>query len=205
MKGVSKRQQEIITFIDQYIEKNQFSPTFREIQDHFGFSSLGTVYQHVEALKKKGLVTAEKRGRRTLSLTDISSKNESGGGFKIPFIGQITVGFPIKTFSKTQTLSIPSFLVHSPEKTYILKAKGDALAEEQIADGDLLIVEARQEVNAGETVIALINHHDTIIKKYYPEGQYARLEGNNPNQQPLILKHENIQIQGVLIGLLRVY
>lgn len=202
MKGLSKRQQQIIDFIESYIQKNRISPTYREIQNHFSFSSLGTVHQHLVALKGKGVISIEKGIRRSIALKNDSKKEND---IKIPFIGHIVAGEPIKTFPKMQTLSVPAFLIHAPENTYILKAQGDSLIEEQIADGDLLFVEAKREANAGETIVAKINRHETIVKKYFPEGLYARLEGGNPHLQAMILRHENIEIQGIVVALMRTY
>jgi repressor LexA len=203
MKGLTKRQGEIIAFIEQFLETHRFSPSYREIQEHFCFTSLGTVHKHIQNLKHKGLISAKAGSSRSMVLMEKRPSFGIGQVIELPFIGKVSGHLPMEIFSKTQTLAIPSFLVHNAEKTYILKVEGDSLNEELMSHGDLLIVEARQEAIAGEIVIALINHHDTIIKKYYPEGMYISLKGNNPGHQSIILKPENIQIQGVLVGLIR--
>lgn len=205
MKGLTKRQSEIISFIGNFIETHQFSPSYREIGEHFGYSSLGTVYKHIQILIRKGCIEGEKKGSRSLSLADKATKNADSIMIELPFIGLISAGSPIETFPTLQTLTIPNFLIHAPEKTYILRAQGDSLIDEQICHGDLLIVEAKSEAHPGEIVVALVNQHETIIKRYYHEGQYVRLEGSIPNHQPIILKPEHLSIQGVLIGLMRLY
>lgn len=100
---------------------------------------------------------------------------------------------------------MPEFLVHNPEKTYVLRAKNDSLSEELIAEGDLLLVEARQEAHEGETVVAIINQHDTIIKKFYREAAYIKLISHNALLQPIILREEDVLVQGVVVGLLRLF
>lgn len=203
MKGLTKRQNEILVYIEEFIRTNQYSPSYREIMNHFGFSSLGSVYNHLNILKKKGMVSSLSKARRSVSPTRTPATEKTRHELEIPFIGRIAAGFPIETFPKSHSVSVPEYLLHAPEKTYVLQARGDTLHEEMIADGDLLIIEARQTAAAGETVVALINQHDSLVKRYYPEGDYIRLAGSNPHQQPFIVRQEDIFIQGVLIGLMR--
>lgn len=205
MKGLTKRQSDIITFIQDFIDANRYSPSFREIKNHFGFASVSAVFKHVGALKRKGIILSEPNRRRSLYLAETPVLKEVRPEIELPLIGIVSAGFPIETFSHTQSIAIPEFMVHVPEKTYVLRARGDNLQEEMISDGDLLIVEARENAQPGETVLALINHHDTIIKKYFPEGQYVRLAGHNPHHQPIILRQEDVVIQGVLVGMIRLF
>lgn len=203
MKGLTKRQREIIDYIHNFISNNRYSPSYREIGQHFGFNSLGTVYKHVGVLKRKGLLHAESKSSRTLSPVISEPLQMAQNSLDIPFIGNIAAGIPIQTFPQAHQIAVPRHFVHAPEKTYALRAKGDTLNEEMIADGDVLLVEARHQANPGETVVALINGHDTIVKKYYPEGDYIRLMSCHVRQQPIILRHEDISVQGILIALLR--
>lgn len=205
MKGLTKRQREVIDFIQTFINTNRYSPSFREISSHFGFQSIASVAKHVDALKRKGALTFEEKASRSLALIDTPKEQVAPQGTLIPFIGMISAGVPIKTFSQAQEISIPASFTHVPEKTYALRVEGESLREEMIADGDLLIVEARHQAYAGETVVALVNSHDTIVKKYYPEGDRVRLLGSCAQHHPIILSNQVIQIQGVLIGLLRHY
>ena len=206
MKGLTKRQQEITHFISEFIAIHRYSPSYREIMRHFGFKSLGTVYRHLSVLKRKGFLLSEKNCSRSLSLAhQLPSKVTELSELTLPLIGQIRGGRPIETFAKSLSVSIPKTMVHSPERTYALRVQGESLAEEFIADGDLLIVEAREEAHAGETVLALINKHDTVVKRYFPNGNYVRLLGNNPLHHPIHLKKEDVRIQGILVGLQRTY
>jgi repressor LexA len=205
VKGLTKRQLEILNFIETFIESNRFSPSFREITSHFGFSSVNTVTRHISALQRKGFLLSEPKCSRSLTLTEASMQKKIHPEIELPFIGTISAGYPIETFPHTQTVAIPEFMVHDPEKTYVLKAKGDSFQEEMIANGDLLLIEARETPLPGDTVAALINQHDTIVKRYFPEGPYVKLIGNNPHHHPIILRREDIVIQGVLVGLFRLY
>lgn len=203
MKGLTKRQREILDFIQDFTRNNRYAPSYREISHHFNFSSLGSVYKFIQTLKRKGVLISESKSSRSLAFPKDSQQTTEQTELEIPFIGHITAGMPIQTFSQQQQVVVPKTFIHTMDKTYALRAQGDTLNEEMIADGDLIIVEARQEAHPGETIIALINHHDTIIKRYYPEGTYVRLAGTLSHHHPIILRQEDVFIQGVVIGLLR--
>lgn len=203
MNGITKKQRDIIAYIQEYIATNRYSPSYREIGSHFGFSSLGSVYKHIHSLKKKGLLQLKTMSSR--SLQPVVSKNDNSYEVKLPLIGNISAGSPIQLFPKTQEVFVPASFVKDIDKTYVLKVTGNSLNEELIAEGDLIILEAKSEANSGDTVVALINQHDTILKKYYPDGDYVKLTGCIPHQHPIILRLEDIQIQGIVRGLIRLY
>ncbi len=205
MKGLTQKQKEILDYITSYIDLNRFSPSYREIMTNFGMTSPGTVYKHIQVLKRKGALINEPKCGRSLSPANGHQKAVVTGEITLPLIGYISQGNPIEMLLRSQSISIPSSMVPSPDTTYILRAQGMQLQEELILEGDFLIVETRQDIHPGETIIGLVNEHDTIVKRYYPEGQYIRLESQDSNQPPLILRTDHIIIQGVLIGLLRNY
>ncbi len=103
----------------------------------------------------------------------------------------------MEVFVNSQPIAVPSSLVHAPDNTYILQVRGDSLRDEGIQDGDFVLIEARQDIQAGEIILGLINQHDTVLKRYYPEGQYIRLKNQNPTNNSLQVRHEHISIQGV--------
>jgi repressor LexA len=206
LKGLTKRQLEILSYIQEFIQTHRYSPSYREIMEHFGFTSLGTIHRHVGVLKRKGALINEKQSSRSLSLAEVPIAKEIKSTYSLPFIGHIRFGTPIETFPQTQTVVVPDYFVHVPERTYVFRAVGESFQDELIGDGDLLIVEARQEACAGETVVVLINQHEIYIKRYFPEGLYVRLTSLHPNhEQPIILRHEDIAIQGILVGMIRLY
>jgi repressor LexA len=205
MKGLTKRQRELIDFIQDFIANNRYSPSYREIGHHFGFNSLGSVYKHIATLKKKGFLYSESKISRSVTTINEPAKIQTPTEITIPLIGYIAAGVPIQTFPQSQLVQIPSSYVHSPDKTYALRAKGNSLAEEMIADGDILLVEVRQEAHPGETVVALINDHDIIVKQYFPEGDFVRLSGSYSEHEPILLRHEDVMVQAVVICLLRQY
>jgi repressor LexA len=205
MKGFTKRQQEIIQYIKEFISTHRYSPSYREIMRFFGYNSLGTVYKHIQVLKRKGGIKIEDKCSRSLTLALPETIPQELSTILLPFIGHFKAGSPISTFPQARTLEVPKMLVQAPDKTYVLRVLGDSLSEELIGDGDLLLVEARQEANPGETILASIQANETILKRYYPEGQYVRLLSQSPHQNPMIVRQEEVNIQGILVGLLRTY
>ncbi len=206
MTGLTRRQQEVADYIHTFIIDHHYSPSYREIGLHFGFQSLGTVYKHVRILKRKGILTNEPKKRRSLALaSDRHQPQTKPWEIQLPFIGHIKGGEPISTFPESQTLSVPSSMVSSPESTYVFRVMGDNLIDEHIVDGDLLIVEARQEVQPGETIVGLIHKDELLIRRFYPEGQYIRLHSHSTLQSPIIVKQAELIVQGVLVGLIRIY
>lgn len=193
----------MLDFLQCYIKEHSYSPSYREIMAKFGFSSLGTIHKHLTVLKKKGYVENEVRSSRSLRLVEAVKK----GGFEneVPLIGQISIGFPIEMYPQVQTLTLPSYLTPNPSHTYALRVKGDGLAEEHMEEGDLIIVETGRNPHEGDRILALINHHDTLIKKYFPEEGYVRLESQSSHLRPIILRQEDVHIQGIVVGLLRLY
>jgi repressor LexA len=206
MKGLTPKQLEVLQFIQNFIQQHHYSPSYREIMQQFSFTSPGSVYKYVCTLKRKGMLTTETRAHRSLMPTpSISTERKELTEVQLPLIGNLSAGYPLELFVRSQTLGVPASLVHNADNTYILQVQGDSLQEEWIQDGDFLLIEARQEVQPGEIILGLINHHDTVLKRYYPEGQYIRLESQHPHHPTLTLRSEHIVIQGVLVGLLRMY
>ena len=206
MKGLTKRQREIVDYIKEYIGRNSYSPSYREILGHFGFSSVGSVYKHVKALERKGFLSLEKGCSRSISLAEEASSAAGGtDSINIPFIGVVAAGQPLELFEQTSSVTVPSVMASSSEQCYILRVRGDSLVNDHINDGDLLIVEAKQAPDPGELVLATVHNSETVIKRYYPEGLYTRLEAPYSDAHPIIMKHDEVAVQGCVISLLRMY
>lgn len=205
MKGLTKRQRELIDYIQEFIVGKGYSPSYRDIGNHFGFSSLGSVYRHIHALKRKGVLQSESHTSRSITPVVNSSVPRSNDELEISFIGYLSAGKPIQILPEAKKMVVPRQFVQDPKGTYILQMRGDFLKEEMIVDGDLLLIEGRQEVQPGETVVALINGNDTIVKKYYYEGGYVRLLSTCLQHHPILLRQKDVTVQGVVVGLLRSY
>lgn len=201
MKSLTKSQRKIFDYVTAFIQEKGYSPTFRDIQTEFHFASLGSVYTYIKTLKKKGLFVDQKR--TAISLSPPTRQSESSHECILPLIGYLAAGFPIETFPQSQMLSVPAALVPHPEDTYLMRAKGDTLIDEHILDGDLILIEARSEAREGEMLVGSLHQNNTLVKRFFPEGAYIRLEGSDGRHEPIILNPGELLIQGVIIGLIR--
>lgn len=206
MKGLTLKQLKIVEFIQQFIARHHYSPSYREIMRHFDFASPGSVYKHIRTLERKGAVSLAKGSHRSLMPIQTSSLSQKvSTDIQIPLIGNLSIGYPLEVFIDPQSIDVPSSMVHAHENTYLIQVQGDTLKDEWILDGDLLLIEARIDIQPGEIILGLINQNQTVLKRYFPEGQNIRLESRNKESLPLTVRNEHISIQGVLVGLLRSY
>ena len=172
-----------------------------EIGRRFGLSSLATVHKHLTNLQEKGFIKrAWNRGRSV----ELVPSRLGGRAVELPLLGYVAAGVPIEAVVGSETIAVPEDLVGKRD-TYVLRVKGDSMIDEQIRDGDYVIVEDRRAADNGEMVIALLNGADVTLKKLYREQGQIRLQPANPAMQPLIVQPDQVQIQGVVIGVMRRY
>lgn len=156
----------------------------------------------MKALKDKGYIQGEKAKKRALQIVSTPKKLQGSQEVELPFVGMVQASFPIEMYSESKSIKVPSSFVRYPDITYILQVQGTSLSSEHMLDGDLLIIEARQEAESGEWIIAL-NGRQTLIKRYFPEGEFARLESFQEGETTELLRHEEMTIQGVIVALIR--
>jgi len=198
---LTKRQREILNFTISFIKNNGFSPSLEEIGAGVGLSSIATVYQHLVNLEKKGCIKRKWNRSRSLELGESAFQSLSN---EIPLLGLVSAGKPIEAVENPESISIsPGFT--SKNKTFALKVIGDSMVDEHIRNGDYVIVEERKSAKDGETVVALIDNNEVTIKKFYHKKNKIHLEPANVNMKPIIVDEKNVQIQGVVIGLMRKY
>jgi repressor LexA len=199
---LTKRQKEILDFLTRHIERKGYAPTIEEIGEQFGLSSLATVHKHLTNLQDKGLIKRAWNRSRALELTPTPVKVQA---VELPLLGRVAAGTPIEAVAGTETIFVPEDMVGKKE-TYVLQVKGDSMIEEQIRDGDYVIVENRRAARDGEMVIALLQNDSVTLKKLYREaGGRVRLQPANARMDPLYVKEDDLKIQGVVIGVLRRY
>jgi len=186
-----------------YIKSHRYAPSIDEIRRHFRLGSLATVHKHLKFLEKKGVITRQAHQSRSIELLP-SSEFTLAREAEVPLLGTIAAGQPIEAIEVPETLSIPEEML-GRGKTYVLKVRGDSMIEEQIRDGDFVIIEERSQAEDGETVVALLHGEDATLKKFYWEGSKVRLQPANPHLEPIIVDAEDVRIQGIVIGLLRKY
>ena len=199
METVTPRQLEILRFIRDSRRRLGYSPTLQEIGDHLHLTKV-TVFEHVGALGKKGLVLrGAKHKARSLQVSpDFRFPDE--GPTRLPLVGRIAAGRPIEAIEDRQALDVEGMFSASGE-TFALQVAGDSMIDEQIRDGDYVICERRAEPRDGETVVALLEDGEATLKKFYREKGRVRLEPANPDFQAIHV--DKVEVQGVVIGVVR--
>jgi repressor LexA len=207
--ALTRRQREIYDFVSSFVEEKGYSPSLEEIGAAFGLSSVATVHKHIEHLVEKGyLRKAWNRSRSVEPVEQPRSERAAGASAEIvalPLLGQVAAGAPIEAIEVPETIDVPRHLVPRSGESFVLRVRGDSMIEEQIRDGDYVILERRAEARNGETVVALIGKQDATLKIFERHGRNVRLIPANHTLAPIEVAAEEVEIQGVVRGLLRAY
>jgi len=198
---LTKRQREILDFLNEFIQQHGYAPSLEEVGRRFGLSSLATVHKHLTNLQEKGFI---KRAWNRSRSVELLQARVGGRAVELPLLGYVAAGEPIEAIATAESIAVPESLVGKRD-TYVLRVRGESMIDEQIRDGDYVIVEDRKTAENGEMVIALLEHSDVTLKKFYRENGQVRLQPANPAMQPLVVPADRIQVQGVVIGVMRKY
>jgi len=196
-----RRQRQIVDFIAQYMQKNGYSPTLKEIAESLGVSSLATVHEHLNALVKKRVIRKFEGAVRGIELIDRKLGNMIES-VELPVMGFIAAGSPIEPITDpTVTFSVSANMVSGKKRSFVLQVKGDSMIEEGILDGDYVIMEEQNEANDGDIVVALLDNGLATLKRFFREATRVRLEPANATMRPIFAT--NVRIQGKVVGLIR--
>jgi repressor LexA len=198
---LTKRQREILDFLNEFIQDNGYAPSLEEIGRRFGLSSLATVHKHLTNLQDKGFIKRSWNRSRSVELV---ATRAGGRALELPLLGYVAAGAPIEAVAGSETIAVPEDLAGKRDM-YVLRVKGDSMIDEQIRDGDFVIVEDRKTAENGEMVIALVGGADVTLKKFYLENGRVRLQPANPAVRPLVFSSDEVQVQGVVVGVMRKY
>jgi repressor LexA len=198
---LTKRQREILDYIESFLENYGYSPSFEEIARFFGYSSLATVHEHLSNLERKGYLRKNYNKSRSLELVP----SEGTLAVELPLLGSVAAGLPIEAIEEQETVSVPHDMLH-PGSNYVLRVRGDSMIDEQIRDGDYIIVNSRQTAENGEMVVALVGGDSATVKKFYLErGGRIRLQPANPTMDPMYFDPSEVTIQGIVVAVIRRY
>ena len=201
MQPLTKRQREILDYLNEFIEQHGYAPSLEEIGRRFGLSSLATVHKHLTNLQDKGFIRRAWNRSRSVELVPTRM---GGRALDLPLLGYVAAGVPIEAVVSNETVTVPEDLVGTRD-TYALRVRGNSMIDEQIRDGDLVVVEDRQTAHNGEMVIALLEGSEVTLKKFYRENGHIRLQPANDAVAPIIVKADEVQVQGVVVGIMRRY
>ncbi|HEX5835161.1 MAG TPA: transcriptional repressor LexA [Pyrinomonadaceae bacterium] len=201
---ITAKQRRVFEFIKRYIESNDEPPTIAEIGKHFQISSSASVHGILTALEREGLIKKTPNISRGIQIAKQPVAEDEDRG-EIPLLGTVAAGQPIEAILSHDTISVPGDL-QGRGRTFALRVRGDSMIEENIQDGDIIIVTSQKTADNGQMVVALIDGNYATVKKFYREPDFIRLEPANPQFKPIFIKTpERIQIQGVVTGLIRKY
>ena len=195
---LTPRQLEILTCVRDGRKSYGYSPTLQEIADELGISKI-TVFEHVEALISKDMLTRRSNRARSLEVTS-SARFPDERPTLLPLLGRIAAGHPIEAVETPDTVDLEEvFSSHHP--VGILTVTGDSMIDDQIRDGDWVVFEQRSNPRNGDTVVALVNGEEATLKRFYKEKNRIRLQPANENFEPIY--PEQCDIQGIVIGVIR--
>ena len=198
--NLTARQKEIFEFIKDYLMSHGIAPSVTEIGEAFSLGSLGTVHKHLKALENRGCIRRAKGHARAIEIVH-------GGesiAYDVPMLGLIAAGAPIEALEVPDSLAIPEDML-GRGTTFSLQVNGDSMIEDGIHDGDFIVVESRSDARDGEIVVALVEGSEATVKRLYREGDQVRLQPSNSSMEPIYVQAVDVEIRGVVIGLIRKY
>jgi len=201
--ALTRRQKEILDFIESFLDARGYSPSFEEIAGFFQYRSLATVHEHLSNLEAKGYIRKNYNESRSIELARTEMRLAA---VDLPLLGTVAAGEPIEAVAEKEAIAVPEDMVSGTVAHYVLRVRGDSMIEEQIRDGDYVIVRARDTANDTEMVIALIDGENATVKKFYREpGGVVRLQPANPDLEPMYFTADRVTVQGIVVGVIRKY
>lgn len=197
---LTRRQKEVLDFVSHHIDRHGVAPTLHEIGRHLKLSSVATVHKHLRKLEEKGAVRRLNHQSRAMSVVP---EPEAAGGARIPLLGIVAAGAPIEPIEDPTTITVPEELLGRGE-TFALRVRGDSMIDDGIRDGDIVIVESRRDAPEGATVVALVEGEATV-KRFHRKRGRIHLVPANARMEPIVAREEDVELRGVVVGLVRRY
>ena len=200
MKGVTKRQDEVLDFIKEFLLRNKFPPTIREIANHFEISVKGA-YDHIKALEKKGFIHCNQNRSRAIEV--LGDTDEESTMVSVPILGRVAAGVPILSVENQEgsLLLTQDFLGRGSH--FALKVKGDSMTGVGIMDGDLAVIREQATAENGEIVVAMTDEDAVTLKRFFKERSRIKLQAENPAYNPIYA--QGVRILGKLVSVIRRY
>ena len=199
--AVTRRQKEVLDFLEAFVSRNGYSPSFEEIARGMSLKSLATVHKHITNLEKKGMLDRVHNRSRSIDVLPPGTRTRSS--LKLPLAGRIAAGTPVEAMESPETISLAD--VVGNRDVFALEVRGDSMRDEHIINGDYVLVERTKTARNGEIVVVLVHGAETTLKRFYPEGNVVRLQPANLEMEPIYVPAAQVAIQGRVLGVLRKY
>jgi repressor LexA len=198
IRPLTKKQKEIADFISEYYHKRGYSPSLEEIAKEFHLKAVSTVHKHISFIKKKGYLQKQafqSRGVKPLNISDNT--------IQVPLLGIIAAGNPIEPIENPEPIEVPASMLNRNYNYYALKVKGDSMIEDDVWDGDIILIKHQKDADTGDMVVAVVNG-DVTLKRYGGiEKGKVKLIPRNPRLKPFLVETNNFEVRGKFAGLLR--
>jgi len=195
---ITKRQKQALDFITDYQRRKEYAPSLDEIRKKLKLSSVSTAHFHVSKLRDLGYLSKEENKPRSIEAFGRETM------VKIPLLGTIAAGQPIEAIQNKEMIAVPKRKIPSSSEVYALRVVGSSMVDENINDGDIVLVRQQETAENGQKVVALIDNHEATLKKFYKERGHIRLQPANKNMKPLIFRNgRDISIQGIVLDVIR--
>lgn len=195
---ITKRQKQVLDFIKSFRDKKGYAPSLEEIKHHLHLASVSTAHHHVKSLEELGYLKKQENLPRSIDVFETQSM------VQIPILGRISAGQPIEAIQDKEIIAVQQSLIPSSSEVYALRVVGNSMVEENINDGDVILVRKQDTAENGQKVVALIDNHEATLKKFYKERGHIRLQPANKNMEALIFRNgRDISIQGTVLDVIR--
>jgi repressor LexA len=203
--NLTPKQLRILQLIRDWRVRKGYSPTMQELADEIGVSKV-TVFEHVEALIKKGALVREPNKARSLSIAEGIAVPDESRPTRFPLVGKIAAGYPIEKVPEQDEIDLSDLVggrAGRMDSTFALRVEGDSMKDEGILDGDYVLVERSEVARNGDKVVALLPDGQTTLKTFFKEEDFIRLQPANAAYEPIRVRF--CQIQGIVKGVVRRY
>lgn len=203
LKKVSKRQEDILSFIKEEVRTKGYPPSVREIGEAVGLASSSTVHGHLARLESKGLIRRDPTKPRAIEILDQQDSTITKQGVvHVPLVGKVTAGLPITAIENIEEyFPIPDSYGTTEDQIFMLEIMGESMIEAGILDGDYVIVKQQATASNGEIVVAMTEDNEATVKRFFKEESYFRLQPENSSMEPIIV--DRVSILGKVVGLYR--
>ncbi len=210
MVALTRRQREMYDFLCSFTDSHGYSPSFEEIAEGMGLSSLATVHKHIGNLESKGLLKRDYNRARSIEVLRPKGQLKksmvaaaAATNVGLPVMGRIAAGRLQEAIEVPETISLGD--ITGSKEVFVLEVSGESMQDEHIINGDYVLVERTNTARDGEIVVALVDNADATLKRIYREGDVIRLQPSNAKMEPIRVPAASVQIQGRVLGVLRKY
>jgi repressor LexA len=197
---MTKRQQEIFTFIKRYASKYGYPPTVREIGKAVGLASSSTVHAHLANLEKYGVLRRDPTKPRAIELLFDKAKRAVTSEGALPLVGRVAAGQPVLAEENIEEyVQVPS-MAGGDEGEYVLQVSGESMRDAGILTGDYVVVRPQNTAGDGDIVVALLGDEATV-KRFFRERDHVRLQPENPAMEPI--RSRDVEVMGKVVGVFR--